>query len=134
MRINLDAIGIATSVACAIHCALLPLFLTSLPLFGIEIIHNHEFEAFMIGLAFVIGAVSLFHGYRKHHHSWVPMIVFTAGFCFLVLKQLAHFDQIIHELELPFLIIAVVGIVTAHYLNYRLCRKAGHCHKDDCNH
>ncbi|HAL95914.1 MAG TPA: MerC domain-containing protein, partial [Chitinophagaceae bacterium] len=30
-RINWDALGISASIACAIHCALLPLFLSSLP-------------------------------------------------------------------------------------------------------
>jgi hypothetical protein len=39
-KINWDALGIATSLACAIHCALLPLFLSSLPLFGVNIIEN----------------------------------------------------------------------------------------------
>ena len=31
LKINWDALGIATSLACAIHCAVLPLLLTSLP-------------------------------------------------------------------------------------------------------
>jgi len=54
-KINWDALGISASLACAIHCALLPLFLTSLPLFGINIIHNYWFEASMILLAMAIG-------------------------------------------------------------------------------
>ncbi len=63
LRINWDALGIATSLACAIHCALLPLFLSSLSLFGINIINNLLFEAGMILLAFGIGGYSLYHGY-----------------------------------------------------------------------
>ncbi|MFK9892529.1 MerC domain-containing protein, partial [Escherichia coli] len=43
-KINWDALGVVTSVACAIHCAVLPLVLTSLPLFGVEIIDNLYFE------------------------------------------------------------------------------------------
>jgi len=39
-------------LACAIHCALLPLILTSLPLFGVELIDNIAFEYGMIVLAF----------------------------------------------------------------------------------
>ncbi|MGH2552845.1 MAG: MerC domain-containing protein, partial [Chitinophagaceae bacterium] len=85
-RINWDALGITASLACAIHCALLPLFLSSLPLFGINIIHNIFFEAGMIGLALCIGAYSLYHGYKRHHHSRMPLIVFVSGFIFLVLK------------------------------------------------
>jgi hypothetical protein len=87
---NWDAIGITASVACAIHCALLPLFLTSLPLFGINIINNYFFEAGMILLALCIGSFSLYHGYKKHHHSWLPLIVFFIGFIFLVLKAIFY--------------------------------------------
>ena len=40
LKINWDALGITASLACAIHCALLPLFFTSLPILGINIIEN----------------------------------------------------------------------------------------------
>ena len=56
LKINYDALGIAASVACAIHCALLPLVLTSLPVLGINIINNTWFEVFMILLAAAIGS------------------------------------------------------------------------------
>jgi MerC mercury resistance protein len=64
LQVNWDALGIATSLVCAIHCAVLPLLLTSLPLFGINIIHNNFFEAGMITLAFLIGSLALFQ--RKY--------------------------------------------------------------------
>jgi hypothetical protein len=65
MKINWDALGITASLACAIHCALLPLFLSTLPLFGINIINNVPFEIFMILLALAIGSYSLYHGWKK---------------------------------------------------------------------
>jgi len=128
VHVNWDALGIGTSLACAIHCALLPLFLTSLPLFGINIIHHTGFEVGMIMLAFAIGSFSLYHGYRKHHHNKLPLFIFTAGFCFLVLKQFF----VLYETWL--LIPAVTGIILAHLLNYKLCRRHHHAHADDCNH
>lgn len=128
MRINWDAVGISASLACAIHCALLPLFLTSLPLFGINIIHNEIFEAGMILLAFGIGTYSLYHGLKKHHHRWLPLIIFIFGFLLLVIKEFV----IAYETWL--LIPAVMLIVAAHLLNYRFCRMANHCHTGDCNH
>lgn len=127
-RINWDALGIGASLACAIHCALLPLFLSSLPLFGINIIHNTGFEVGMIVLAFCIGSYSLYHGYKKHHHSWMPLSFFTAGFIFLVVKQF-----FIHY-ETWLLIPAVIFIVTAHLINYKSCRVHDHAHADDCDH
>ncbi|HEX7905671.1 MAG TPA: MerC family mercury resistance protein, partial [Chitinophagaceae bacterium] len=54
-KINWDALGIGASLACAIHCALLPLLISSLPLFGMDIINNETFEISMIVLAFGIG-------------------------------------------------------------------------------
>jgi len=78
-KINWDAIGITASLACAIHCALLPLFLTSLPLFGVNIIENLSFEYLMIGVAFGVGSHSLYHGRKKHHHNRLPFYFFTAG-------------------------------------------------------
>jgi hypothetical protein len=120
--------GITMSVACAIHCAILPLFFSFLPLFGVNIIHNIAFEAGMVLLAFAIGAYSLYHGYRRHHHNKLPFILFCTGIILLVLKLF-----FIHY-ETWLLIPAVVFIVSAHLFNYRFCRVHNHAHADDCNH
>ena len=116
LKINWDALGITTSVACAIHCALLPLFLTSLPLFGINIIENMTFEYGMIGLAFIVGSFALSHGYRKHHHKSLPLLLFALGIIFLLAKQYWH------HLQYYFLPPAVFFIVLAHYLNHKLAK------------
>lgn len=128
LKINWDAMGIGASLACAIHCALLPLFMSSLPLFGINIIENLAFEVGMIVLAFLIGAWSFYHGFKKHHHSPLPFLVFLAGFSFLVLKQ------IFHQHQLWLLIPAVILIVSAHVYNFRSCRVHDHAHAEDCRH
>jgi tetrahydromethanopterin S-methyltransferase subunit C len=128
LQVNLDALGVLTSVACAVHCAVLPLVLTSLPLFGINIINNNFFETGMIGLAFVIGSFALYHGYKRHHHRVLPLLIFSAGFILLVLKQIF----IVYEILL--LIPAATFILAAHFFNYRFCRKANHCHPTDCDH
>lgn len=127
-RINWDALGISASLACAIHCAILPMVYTSLPLFGVNIIDNVAFEYFMILLAFVIGVFSLWHGYKKHHHSVLPLTVFSIGMLLLFAKQIWH------EYQIPLLIVAVSFIVFAHFKNYRMCRVHNHAHADDCNH
>lgn len=127
-RINWDALGISASLACAIHCAILPLVLSSLPIFGINIVDNLFLEYFMIVLAFSIGMYSLWHGYKRHHHSYIPLMVFSVGIVFLIAKQIWHSQQII------LLAIAVLLIVSAHLRNLRLCRLHNHAHSTDCNH
>lgn len=116
-KFNWDALGIFTSLACAVHCAVLPLLLTSFPLFGVNIIDNFAFEVFMILLAGGIGIYSLSHGFR-HSHNFLPVSMFFGGIVALVLKQIWH------ESQLWFLIPAVLLILSAHLMNYFTCRKA----------
>ncbi len=117
MKVNWDGLGIATSIICAIHCAILPLILSSFPLFGINIIHNVFFEWLMIAIAIMVGIYSLSHGYKKHHHQMLPIIVFSVGAFFLLIKQFT-------QTEYTFLFIAVICIISAHMINYRLCTRS----------
>lgn len=127
-KINWDVLGVAASLACAIHCALLPLLFTSLPIFGINVIENTVFEIIMVFLAFAIGICSLYHGWKKHHHNLVPIIVFLLGFIFLVLKLFFV------EYENWLLVPAVTGIISAHIMNFRACKIHNHAHAEDCTH
>ena len=120
IKLNLDALGVAASIACAIHCAILPLIVSSLPILGINIIHNRAFEFGMIGLALCVGSYSLVHGYRKHHGRFAPFMLFSVGMSILLAKQQWH------QYELWFLPFAVIFIVAAHSLNFRLCRVKEH--------
>lgn len=121
LKTNWDFLGIATSVGCAIHCAVLPLVVSSLSIFGVNIIHNSYFEWSMIALAFIVGAYSLFHGYIKHHRNKIPALLFSAGFAFLLLKQFFFHQQFL------FLVFAVCLIISAHIVNYRYCKHSKAC-------
>ena len=127
-KFNWDALGVSASLACAIHCAVLPLLYTSLPFMGIDFIANKAFEYGMIALAFVVGVIALSHGFRKHHHRFYPIGFFTVGFIFLISKELFL------DLHLILLVVAISFILLAHYFNYRLCQAHDHAHADDCDH
>jgi hypothetical protein len=121
LKTNWDFFGIATSVGCAIHCAILPLVASTLPVFGINIIHNPYFEWGMIALAVVVGVYSLYHGFVRHHRNSFPVLLFFCGVVFLVLKQFFPLQEYL------FLVIAVAFIITAHVINYRYCRQSKVC-------
>ena len=121
-------LGIATSIACAIHCALLPLIIGTLPLFGVDIIHNVAFEWGMIALAFAVGAYSLYHGFMKHHRSYTPFYLFSAGILFLISKQ------IFPSAEYVLLAFAVLLIIAAHFLNFYYCHKSKVCNSPHHKH
>jgi hypothetical protein len=93
-----------------------------------NIIDNIGFEYFMIILAFGIGAYSLWHGYKKHHHSITPLFIFSGGILLLVAKQLWH------NYQYWFLPFAVALIISAHLINYRSCRVRQHNHSGECAH
>jgi hypothetical protein len=112
-KINWDALGITASILCAIHCAVLPLAVATLPVLGV--LHG-AFEYGMIGLAFLIGTQALWHGFRRHHHRLQPWLLFVAGMSFLIVKEIWE------RYEFYFLPFAVLFILAAHVLNYRLSK------------
>ncbi|MFX7663298.1 hypothetical protein ABTJ72_19040, partial [Acinetobacter baumannii] len=57
-----------------------------------------------------------------------PILLFSVGIILLLVKVNWH------QWKLLLLIPAVICIVGAHYINYRLCRKHDHAHADDCDH
>lgn len=117
LKVNADFIGIGASVACSVHCAVLPVFLTGLSVFGVNIIHNFWFESGMIMLALLVGLFSLRNGFKRHHRSSLPFLLFIGGMCFLLAKQFWP----VYELIL--LVFAVILIISAHIFNFRFIRK-----------
>src|SRR5215472_4889953 len=93
-KINLDALGAFVSLTCAIHCIILPLAIATLPVVGVNLVHNAKFEYVMIGMAFVIGITALWHGYRKHHRRLSPCLLFVLGMILLIAKQIWHDQEI----------------------------------------
>jgi hypothetical protein len=118
IKINWDGLGIVTSIACAIHCVVLPFAFTSLPFLGIDIVHNKFFEWGMIALAFLVGMYALLHGYKTHHKNKLPLILFSIGFVFLIAKQFWVNN------EKLFVIPAVIFIILAHVNNFLQSRKS----------
>ncbi|RPE13374.1 MerC domain-containing protein [Chitinophaga lutea] len=124
---NLDALGIGASLACAVHCVLLPLVVTALPLLGFELFENENLEYGLLAFSFVVGYTALFRGYRKHHRHLKPLLLFSAGFAGLLA---GHF--LAPESLEPFVIIAGAGlIVWAHLRNIKECKNCKVCRHED---
>lgn len=117
IKINADLIGIGASITCAVHCAILPIFLSGISIFGVNIIHNLWFESGMILFALGVGIFSLRHGFTRHHRSLYPFLLFTIGMIFLFAKQFWR------EYELILLPFAIILIISAHIFNFRSIRK-----------
>ncbi|WP_371724327.1 MerC domain-containing protein [Mucilaginibacter sp. L196] len=122
---KLDNIGMTASTLCAIHCALVPIFITVLPLIGLGFLANPWFEWGMIILAFIIGVSSISSSYFRMHRRLVPLLLLSIGFTIIILGHLF----IAGWLEGIVVPLGGFTIATAHFINYRY---VGACKV--CNH
>ena len=118
---RLDHIGITTSTLCAVHCAVVPVLFTSLPLLGLGFLANVWVEWGMIVLALAIGTYSIGLSYLRIHKQPQPLYLLVAGFAIILLGHALMSGW-------PEVIMVPVGgllIAAAHFVNYKytgVCR------------
>jgi len=112
---NLDKLGVGVSLLCAVHCAALPLIISSLPLLGLKIFGNPLIETSIILLSLIIGIISLSTSYVKHK-NWIPMLIIVWGFALIFTGHFLISDTV----EWIFLSIGGLTVATAHYCNRKL--------------
>ncbi|MGF7075259.1 MerC domain-containing protein [Mucilaginibacter sp. 3215] len=123
---RLDNIGITASTLCAIHCAVVPLLFTSLPLVGLGFLANAWVEWGMIIFALVIGVYSIGLSYRRTHRRSVPLFMLVSGF---VIIMGGHAFTITGKSEAMIVPVGGLLIAAAHYVNYRYTGACNHNHK-----
>ncbi len=113
-RSRFDAIGIALSVLCLIHCLALPLIATgALAWAASERVH----VGLTIALAVVVLAVAL-PGYRRHRQPVVPLLL-VSGLALLV-GAVVLGEGIGEQGETILTILGSLALVAGHVLNLRL--------------
>lgn len=118
---TMDKTAIGFSVACALHCLLLPVTIILLPTFTANILANEYFHQMMLWVVLPTSLLALFMGCRKHRN----MSVLALGLPGLIILSLAAF--IGHDLlgETGEKVASVLGaflIALGHLKNHRLCR------------
>lgn len=115
---KLDTAGFIASFICAVHCAVTPLLLASLPLAGLSFLAGSAFDIFMFCLSFTIASVALVKGFNFHRR--IPAIlVVCLGFTGIALGHWGHFNYHI--------LLEVAGallVATSHIVNHFLIRSA----------
>ena len=133
---KLDNIGMTASLLCAIHCAVVPMLLTSLPLLGLGFLANPWFEWSMITFALLIGFYAIGSSFFRIHRKLLPIGLLIAGFSIIIAGHLYIRDW--HEA----IIVPVGGllIATAHFFNFKytgVCREGNtlfhlkHVHREN---
>ncbi|MFI4875387.1 MAG: MerC domain-containing protein [Blastopirellula sp. JB062] len=73
-----DYAGIVASIACAIHCAAMPLVIGFLPLLGLSFLADESFHRWMAGVCFLFAVAAFVPGWRKHRR-WMPGMIAIGG-------------------------------------------------------
>ena len=87
-----DWTGLAASIACGIHCAAMPLFLSYLPSFGLSWLAHEGFHQWMTVACFLFAAAAFVPGWRKHK-SLVPAFSGVIGITLLSLSAFVFGDE-----------------------------------------
>lgn len=122
--IKLDNIGMTASTLCAIHCAAVPVFFTSLPLVGLGFLANPLVEWTMITLALVLGIASIGTSYFRLHHRVLPLALLVGGFMIIIIGHL-FITSWVEAVVVP---VGGFLIAIAHFINYKY---AGTCRAGD---
>ena len=118
---KLDLLGTSTSLLCAVHCAVLPLFLSSGLIGSHSILAHPLFEAMVIVATLCFVYYSIWRPYMRDANNLLPVILSVIGFILV----LAH-----HTFSTYGTFIVVCGsilIATAHIYNLK---SDSHTHKE----
>jgi MerC mercury resistance protein len=119
----LDRAGMSASLACAVHCAVLPLLLAALPAIGLAWLDSPWVDWTMVALAAAI-ALRAHRGGFQVHRRCLPAGVAVTGLLIIVtticvLKGSANH----HYIQAS----GAVVVASSHFLNRHLCRNCKAC-------
>jgi hypothetical protein len=122
---KLDSIGMTASTLCAIHCAVVPVLLTFLPLAGLGFLANPLFEWGMILMALLLGVSSIFLSYFRTHHRVLPLLLLVTGFVIIITGHI-YLKGWMEAVVVP---TGGLTIALAHFINFKyvdVCKHNDH--------
>lgn len=127
----LDRFGAFGSLLCALHCAALPLLISSLPALGLGWWASYGFEAGFVLFASLLGLTSLSLGFRRHraYRAWWFLVPGLAALWSSLLYAPLHQAVVPHAVGMTF---GGTLVAVAHLVNLRLSH--GHVHDARCGH
>jgi hypothetical protein len=118
-----DRAGMSASLACAVHCALLPLALAALPALGLAWLDSPWVDWSMVIVALGIALRAHRGGYRLHR-SCLPAGVAMAGIAIIVAALCVLKGSASHHYVQASGAVMIAG---SHLLNHRFCKSCATC-------
>ena len=112
------------SLACAIHCAAMPMIISVLPLIGMQFLASHLLEGVMLAFGVGFGAYGVLRAYFDQHRELRPVVALAVGTALIALG----FFFAPESME-PFVVSAgAIAIAVAQVLNMRASKRCAHDH------
>lgn len=119
---RVDTVGAGMSLACAVHCMLMPIVVGVLPLIGLSFLADHDIELVFVSLSVLLALLSLCFGYRTHGNA--RLFTLLAVSAALIVAGFLMIDSAHHIFLLSG---GAFGIAVTHLLNRHLCKSCSSC-------
>jgi hypothetical protein len=113
----INSIGLWASLACALHCAFLPVLLTISLFSGLEFLEDHAIEVGVLAFSASIAFLSLVPTYLQNR--WPIPLYWALGGFVLILSGHAYFSSPFEHFAT---VVGALMVAGAHWMN-RKCRK-----------
>ena len=130
MSDKLDKAGAAVSMACAIHCAAMPLVVSLLPMIGLTFLADSWVDVGILLVSGTMATIAGVHGYEKHKCIWVPLF-FWAAITIIMVGIILHFKTGSEAIAM----MPAGGIILCitHIVNIRMSKKHMEHHSHHCD-
>jgi hypothetical protein len=118
----MDKTAIALSLACAVHCLLLPVALVMLPAYLASTLGDERFHLWMVIAVLPTSLIALNLGCRQHRNAGV-MILGLLGLTLLILTAVLGHDLLGETGEKVGSLLGASLIAFSHFRNHALCKR-----------
>lgn len=125
---KLDSLGVAASLLCAAHCALLPVAMALLPAIGLGFLGSEAAERSLFGLSATLGIISLTLGYRRHRVR-AAVGLLSIGLALFAAGRLAEAFEA-EVLGVASVVLGGLVVASAHLVNRHFCALCPACGED----
>ena len=117
-----DKMAIGLSVACAIHCLVLPILILMLPTITALKLDNEAFHLWMVVAVIPCSIYALFLGCKQHNRRRLIFLTFI-GLAMLLLALLLGEERIGGAGEKIMTLVGASIVALGHWRNFRLCKE-----------
>ena len=123
----IDRTGITLSLACGVHCVLVPLLIGAAALLPVKWLVSEQTELWLLAGSVAIALSSLLSSYWLKHRHKRCLVFFVPGLAVLGLVLLGSINE---QLE-PWVVVGgASSIAVGHLVNIRLCRQCVQCQSE----